>query len=195
MRAALPYFGSVGLWADALVAGGFGFRQNEHYQRRSQRNRCVIASSHDRQQLSIPLAGGRSQRGTSAEVAISYHEDWRRRHFLSIESAYGSAPYWTAYRDELAGLYARRPALLWDWNWALVAWARDQVAPQLVLAKAADWQPDSDTHEPTLGPDDALRPYAQVFADRHGWLSNLSVLDLLLCQGPAAAGYLSRAPT
>ena len=193
-RAALPYFGSVGLWSDALAAGGFSFRQNERYQRRSQRNRTIIVNAHGRQTLSLPLAGGRNQRVQTPEVRLNYREDWPRHHWLSLVAAYGSAPFWLDYAPELEALYQMRPAKLWTWNQACVQWTRDQVAPQLVLAKADDWQAETDVQEPSLQADRSLAPYPQVFAERLGWLSNVSILDLLLCQGPAAATYLSRSP-
>ena len=192
LRASLPYFGSVGLWRGAVRAGGFAFRQNEHYQRRSQRNRTVVATSRGRHLLSVPLLAGKHERCAVTEVAISYAEDWPRRHFLTLRAAYGSAPFWPEAAPELEALYASRPARLWTWNRACVELARDWVAPGMVLADAADWVPGADdAPPPSLEPDDELPAYPQVFADRHGYLANLSVLDLLLCRGPAAAGYLA----
>jgi len=191
-RAALPYFGSTHLWSDALAVGGFTFRQNEHYQRRTQRNRTVIANSHGRQTLSIPLLGGKHQRCPILEVQISYAEDWRRQHLLSIQAAYGSAPFYLAFEDELQALFSRKPDTLWEWNYGLVEWVKDIVAPQLVLAKAEDWKPEIDTQVDSLKPSDKLLAYPQLFAERTGWLSNLSMLDLVMCQGTGAAAFLKK---
>ena len=194
-RAALPYFGSCGLWAEALRVGGFAFRSAEHYQRRTQRNRCAIADGQGRRVLSVPLAAGKHERCGVREVRIHYAGDWPRRHFHTLRSAYGRAPFWPEYAGELADLYARRPALLWDWNWGCVAWLRDQLAPGLILAEADNWQGGDDARGYPLTPQPHLPPYPQVFSERHGWLSNLSALDALLCQGPSAAGYLRAVPT
>ncbi len=35
-------------------------------------------------------------------------------------------------------------------------------------------------------------PYAQVFEERHGFLPNLSILDLLFCTGPQASLILEQ---
>lgn len=190
-RAALPYFGSTLLWTQAIAAGGFAFRQNENYQRRTQRNRSVITNSHGRQTLSIPLVGGKHQSCPITEVMISYAEDWRRQHWLSIKAAYGSAPFYLAFEDELQDLFSRKPDTLWEWNWDLVEWVRDIVSPNLVLAKAEDWIKEVDVQEATLKATDSQRQYPQVFTERTGWVSNLSVLDLIMCQGTGAAAYLS----
>ena len=191
LRASLPYFGSVGLWRAAAAQGGFAFRQNEHYQRRSQRNRTVVATSRGRHLLSVPLLTGKHERCPVTEVRISYAVDWPRTHYLTLRSAYGSAPMWAEAAGELEALYARRPERLWDWNLACCTWARDWVAPGLVLATADDWRPGTDdAPAPSLDVDDGLPPYPQVFAERTGWLGNLSIVDLLLCRGPAASRYL-----
>lgn len=191
-RSTLPYFGSTLLWAQILAAGGATWRRREHYQRRSQRNRTAIANGSGRQTLSVPLRGGKHQACPVTEVEISYAEDWRRQHFLSLRAAYGSAPYWAEMADELAELYATQPARLWDWNLATVTLSASWLGvPPLVFAEADDWHPETDRAVVPLGPDARLAPYPQVFEARLGWQSNLSVLDALLCHGPAAAGYLA----
>jgi hypothetical protein len=35
-----------------------------------------------------------------------------------------------------------------------------------------------------------LNPYTQVFSDKHGFIENLSILDLLFMEGPNALNYL-----
>ncbi len=189
-RSALPYFGSVDLWRRGYAAGGFAFRQNEHYQRRTQRNRCEIATAHGRHLLSVPLLAGKHEACPVTEVRISYAEDWRKRHWASIVAAYASAPYWEEYSVGLHTAFWRKPPTLWAWNWGLVSWVRAELDPGLVLAKAADWLPTVDTRAEPLSPVDSLPAYPQVFTDRTGWQSNVSVLDLLMCRGPRAASYL-----
>lgn len=192
LRASLPYFGSVGLWRAGVAAGGFRFRENEHYQRRSQRNRTTIATERGRHLLSLPLAAGKHERCPVREVRLSYAENWPRRHFLTLRSAYGAAPLWPEVSHELEALYALRPEKLWEWNRACVEWTRGWVAPELVLATADDWQPGIDDADAYGGVRAYAPPaYPQVFSDRHGYLADLSVVDLLLCRGPAAAEYLA----
>ena len=189
-RAALPYFGSTLMWTQALSAGGFTFRQNEHYQRRTQRNRTIITNSHGRQTLSIPLLGGKHQSCPITEVKVSYAENWRRQHWLSIQAAYGSAPFYLAFEDELQGLFSRKPDTLWEWNWGIMEWVKEIINSGLILAKADDWIPELDKQKVELTAVEDLLEYPQVFTERTGWLSNLSILDLIMCQGTAAAQSL-----
>ncbi len=190
-RSALPYFGTVDLWRKAVASGGFAFRQNEHYQRRTQRNRCEIATPQGRQLLSVPLLAGKHEACPITQVRISYAEDWRKQHWASISAAYAAAPFWDEYCVCLEALFWRKPDTLWDWNWGLVAWVVSELNAGLLLAKADDWQPDLDTRAEPMRPQAASTPYPQVFTERTGWLSNLTVLDLLMCAGPRAASYLA----
>ena len=195
LRASLAYFGSVALWRAGVAAGGFRFRENEHYQRRSQRNRAVVATPRGPHLLSLPLRAGKHERCPMREVRLSYAEDWPRRHFLTLRSAYGRAPLWAEVAGELEDLYASRPPRLWEWNLACVEWVRAWVAPALVLATADDWQPGVDAADaPWLREGRSLPPYPQVFGDRLGFLPDLCVVDLLLCRGPAAAAEYLSAP-
>ncbi len=190
-RAPLPYFGSIELWRKGFAGGGFAFRQNEHYQRRTQRNRAEIASAQGRQLLSIPLLAGKHQRCPITEVRISYAEDWRKQHWATITAGYASAPFWEEYSPDLERLFSRKPDTLWEWNWDLIEWVAAELDAKLVLTKVDDWQPDVDMRTDLLAPVAGWLPYPQIFSDRTGWQSNVSVLDLLLCRGPMATGYLA----
>lgn len=194
IRLPLPYFGSTLLWKEIVSYSGAAFRIGEHYQRRTQRNRTIIANAQGRQTLSVPLLGGKHQSCPMPEVRISYEEDWRRQHWLSLKAAYGSAPFWPEYGPELEILYLTRPEFLWDWNWSCISWAATQLKAGLVLAKAEGWIKEVDTNAIQLTGGTDMPAYGQVFTERTGWLDNLSILDLILCQGPSATSYLSATP-
>ena len=190
-RAPLPYFGTVALWRGAARAGGLAFRRNETFQRRSVRNRCHIATARGRHCLSIPLLSGKHEALPIRQTRISYADDWRRVHFTSLVTAYGGAPFWEEYSEVLRPLFSRKPDLLWDWNAGLVEWVASELGLGIALTTVKDFLPEVDRREHPLGPDPTLPPYPQVFTERTGFLSNLCVVDLLMCKGPAAADYLS----
>ncbi len=191
----LPYFGSLATWAAFVRAGEVCFRQNERFQRRSEHNRTEIASSQGRQLLSVPLAGGRNQRVEISVAQIDQRQKWQRQHWLSIVAAYGSAPFWTEFQDGLEALFLCTYQQLWDLNWACVSHVNDELNAGLVLRKcAAPTPPDRTESFAQAETSQELTPYPQVFSERTGWQANLSILDLMLCQGPAAVGYLSAVP-
>ena len=190
----LPYFGSTVLWAVAWPGGSspVRFRENEHYQKRSQRNRTRIATSHGPLALSVPLVAGKHEACPVAEVRIRYEPDWRRKHWLSLRAAYGSAPFWPEYAPELEALYALRPDRLWDWSWGIATWVARELGAGPVLAEALPQSSDAMLREVVdYRPRPELPAYPQVFTERTGWLGNLSVVDALLCLGPETPAYLA----
>ena len=162
------------------------------------RNRCLIAGGNGIQALTVPIEGGREQRAIYRDVRIDEREDWRKRHWRTLFSAYGKAPFFEHYGGGLEALFQERKTFLVDWNLTVLDWLSARLKVQL---------PELAVHEEGIstGPfdldlADLIRPahytgtiggltpptYTQVFQDRHGFLPNLSILDMLLCLGPEA---------
>ena len=199
----LTYFPTISLlagWAGRKVVY---LEAQEHYQKGSYRNRCHLAGPNGLLRLSVPLEKGKHQQTPIREVRIAYRQDWHRPHWQSIQTAYGNAPFWEYYAPELEAILADPPELLWDLNLSLL---------QAIL-RALQWNPQLELTETYLLPSRSSlipltdhRPlaqvksdpacdfpsYPQVFTEKHGFLPNLSILDLLFCQGPAASIYLAQ---
>jgi len=192
----LPYFGSIGMWAAWMAQGEATFVKSQRFVRRSPQTRTTIANSHGAQLLSLPLIGGRSQHGPLSEAQLSYTVDWPRQHLLSLRAAYGSAPFWQEYAADLTALYNSKPPRLWDFNLSALRWMAHQITPQLVFTEVETRNTDRlDTSGDRAVSDRWIFPsYPQVFSDRNPFLPNLSILDLLMCQGPAGVNYLARLP-
>jgi hypothetical protein len=149
----------------------------EHYQKGSFRNRCHIAGPNGVQRLSIPLVKGKHNQMPIKEVRIAYDEPWQVRHWRSIRTAYGNAPYFEHYADDLAPHYEKHYTFLFDLNLELL---------RLVLQQKLGWQGEivlSTSYIPADLPKDLPQQYPQVFEDKHGFLPDLSILDLLFCCG------------
>lgn len=183
----------------------FCLEQCEHYQKGSYRNRTRIATANGVQELSIPLRRGKNEQQPIREVEIAYEEPWQKKHWRSIETAYRSAPYFDHYAPFFAPFYQQKITTLFDWNlkllqtfldclgWDLELCLTDSFVP---IGKPASeyrdlrnhWRAKSGAKRPVAFPD--TRPYPQVFQEKHGFLPNLSTLDLLFCVGPEAVNYL-----
>ena len=171
---------------------------HEHYQKRSLRNKCVITSSQGPKILSIPLKKGKHNQQLITQVAISYDEPWETKHLRSLKTAYQSAPFFDHYFAEVESLYQDPGKYLFDFNWKILNYFLHLF--ELPLPSK------SNGYERRVCGFDArgsvtprsfdqirLPPYNHVFEDRHGYLSNLSILDLLFCLGPEASVYLQQA--
>lgn len=176
---------------------------HENYQKGSYRNRCHIAGANGLMRLSIPLRKGKNEQLSIQKTEISYDEPWTSQHWHSLRSAYGNAPYFPYYQDEIEALFQERPKYLFDWNKSLLLLIIDllqlpveislsddfvKVVPADILDLRGHIHPKS--HRQPVDHNFQPVPYPQLFEERHGFLPNLSILDLLFCTGPQAILYL-----
>ncbi|MEM8524307.1 MAG: WbqC family protein [Bacteroidota bacterium] len=177
--------------------------QYEHYQKRSYRNRCHIMGANGLLRLSIPLQSGKNQQMNIREVRISYQENWQQLHWKSIASAYRNAPFFEYYADYLAPFFEQKEEFLFDWNHKLLLQLLDLLQLENNVQLSEQYEPTPTF--PIVDRRDSIRakksrhkealsfetiPYVQVFQERHGFVPNLSILDLLFCTGPQAILYL-----
>lgn len=171
----------------------------EHFQKGSYRNRCHIAGPNGPQRLSIPLEKGKHQQLPIREVRIAYDEPWQRQHWRSIVTAYGSAPFFEHYAPELEPFFEKRYNFLFDLNLDILNFITKKFSwnGQFTFSDAFEAEIPGDFRM-LISPKPAVReqswfrpvPYAQVFAERHGFLPDLSALDLLFCRGPQGGEIL-----
>ena len=175
----------------------------ENYQKGSLRNRCFIAGPNGVQRLSIPLVKGKHQQTPVREVRIAYDEPWQRQHWRTICTAYGNAPFFEHYTDELAVFYERRFEFLFDFNFSLLTHIfQKKLGRKGQFELTETWLPpatpvaETDLRQAFSGEQHEWPAwfiptrYAQVFAERSGFTPNLSVLDLLFCCGKHAGDLL-----
>ena len=93
---------------------------HENYSKGSYRNRCHIAAVNGLQRLSVPLKKGKNRQQNIREVQIAYDEAWQAQHWTAIQSAYGNAPFFEFYSEELQPFFRTKYQFLWDLNLALL---------------------------------------------------------------------------
>lgn len=172
----------------------------ESFQKTSFRNRYVIAGANGLTNLTIPVAGGREQKALITDIKIDNTTGWKTRHWRSITSAYSKAPFFDFYRDEvkdmlfnpdenlfnfnvfilskLCNMLSINPVIVFTEQYSKLSMEtdfRNRFLPKSFQAEA-DWKPR----------------YSQVFEDRLGFQPNLSILDLLFCEGPNSGNLLQQ---
>ncbi len=175
--------------------------QFEHYSKRSYRNRAQIAGANGINLLSIPLKKGKNEQQPIRETRIAWFENWARKHWLAIRSAYGNAPYFDYYSDELQPFFEKKYEFLFDWNYDLLLTLQRllqiEQPPELsqsylkeVSEGVTDLRNCISPKSKSISTSFVPKPYPQVFMEKNGFLPNLSILDLLFCTGPEAVMYL-----
>lgn len=168
----------------------------EHYPKQTYRNRCNILTTHGVMPLTVPVDKGGSAKCPIRDVRISEHGNWRHLHWNAIRSAYNSSPFFEYYEDDFAPFYEKRYNFLFDFNEAL----RELLFELLHIDSGVSFTSGYRTYD--LSDDvidlrDAIHPkkesrsshllqvapYYQVFDRSHGFVADLSIIDLLFNMG------------
>ncbi len=167
----------------------------DNYQKQTYRNRCYICTDQGIHMLNIPIrhAGGKQGRQKYKEVRLENSYLWQRQHWRTLQMAYRTSPFFEYYEDELAPLYQEPQSYLLDFNFKTIEAICGclQVAMPLQRTSRYEKSPSGLTDARGLvnaktGPRSFNLRYGQVFEDRHGFIPNLSVLDLLFNLGTTA---------
>jgi len=198
------YFGSIDYFVGSIDFSYWTIELYMKWEKALHLNRCHVLGPNGPLLLSVPLELGRGQRTLFKDVKISYGDNWGRRHWRSLHDAYRRSPWFEHYADSLEPLFERRPVFLADWNELTLDWVLRRLKWEGVLGhteafREAYPEPESVDKRrgyqegPRAGSDVSYR-YTQVFSDRHGFIGNLSILDLLFCEGPGARAILQKRP-
>ena len=197
----LQYFASIIEYKNLVQFRYLKIEQYEAWQKTSFRNRCIIAGANGLIHLSIPVQGGRHSDKMIREVKIDNSRSWQTLHWRSIISAYNRSPWFEYYKDEMADFYHAKYEWLWDWNFALLQWTIKKLAVDVTIDFTESWQKDYPADQ-FIDMRNRVLPknftsfagdcpvYQQVFEDRLGFIPNLSIIDLLFCEGPNAVNLL-----
>ncbi len=194
------YFGPVQWYQKLNRYDEVYIERNDSYQKQTYRNRCLIATTNGVQALTVPvteveLLGRRTAR-------ISDHGNWRHQHWQALTSAYGDSPFFQYYEDDLRPFFTERWEFLDDFCEAIrqrICILLDvlplvYMAPHYMtgseLQGIVDFRDVIRPKNPLPDADFQPRPYYQVYQQKHGFLPNLSILDLLFNMGPESIFYL-----
>ena len=173
--------------------------KHENYQKRSFRNRVYIAGPNGTELLTIPLSSGKNKQLEITKVCISYEEDWPRQWLRQIKNAYSNSPYYIYYIDAIKIILTRKYQYLWEFNHALLNWVIEVIDLEIKIAETSCYKRQTEDNvadfRNRFTPSTSFWQlpatiYNQVYEEKHGFLSNLSVLDMIMCTGPEAKNYL-----
>ncbi len=179
----------------------FSIEHFENYPKQTYRARCHIYSPNGLKKLSIPLVK-RNHRQLIKDLKISYDEDWQKVHWRTLITSYRSSPFFEYYEDDFAPFYRHnKQTYLIDFNDELQQKIMSLLPLNTRYSVTSEYKmvyPMVDDFRSFISPKVPIesdlsfevKPYIQVFQEKHGFIPNLSILDLLFNQGPNAINYL-----
>ncbi|KAA6334226.1 hypothetical protein EZS27_017432 [termite gut metagenome] len=191
------YLAPVEYYTKLLKYDKVCMEQYDHYTKQTYRNRCVIAATERKSSvLSIPIIHFDNPKCLMKDIRISNHGNWRHIHWNAIVAAYGNTPFFDYYRDDFYSFYENRYTFLIDFNEELCRLVCQLIDISFVGERTTkyktDLAPDEYDFRETIHPKRSFRtensgfipfPYYQVFECRHGFIPNLSIIDLLFNMG------------
>ena len=193
------YFGPVQWYQKLHRAEHVIIEQWESFQKQTYRNRCLIATTNGVQTLTVPVEKSAAY---IKDIRISDHGNWRHLHWNALQSAYGESPFFEYYQDDIRPFYEKRWTFLLDFNEAIrqkmcelidiqpeVTYSTTYIADGKLIG-IDDFRSVINPKHPAQDDDFETKTYYQVYQMKHGFLSNLSVLDLLFNMGPEGVFYL-----
>lgn len=178
---------------------------HETYPKQTWRNRSTIMTANGPLDLVIPVSRPDGNQTITRDVVISDHEKWHKAHWRAISSAYKSTPYFLFYGDLLEPFFKTPPqGPLWEFNKKLLGSLLSAIGISTEMRETTSYKKIvtcldlRDEMTPKLHRRRQPVPrewpeYYQVFSDRHGFIPNMSIIDLLFHLGPDTKSYLHEA--
>ena len=193
------YFAPVQYYSQLARYEQVVIERHEHYNKQSYRNRCTIYSANGLLDLVVPIVKTDKPKVSITEVEISYDTLWQKLHFKAIESAYRRSPFYEYYIDDLMVYFNCRHRYLYEFNMQIMRTVCSLMKIPFRVRESHEYihsgegitdlrnsiHPKNHLQQTYISPH-----YIQVFADRWGFKSNLSILDLLFNTGPEAKNFL-----
>jgi len=173
--------------------------KHEHFVKQSYRNRCFINTAQGPVMLVVPLTN-KHGKVPIKDVEIDYSIQWQNNHWRTIESAYRKAPYYGYYSEDIRKIIYHNYKFIFDLNLDLLSFCLKCLQLKARLSVSVSYQ--KNTEESVSDLRSVIQPkiphsarpiykpssYTQVFGNQ--FVPNLSVMDLLFCEGPRAGSLI-----
>jgi hypothetical protein len=197
------YFGPIQWYQKLYRYDHCLIEQYDSFQKQTYRNRCVIATANGVQALTVPVEHS-DDKVLTKDLRISDHNQWRRVHWNALQSAYSESPFFEYYADDLHPFFEKKYEFLLDFNEAIrqkvcelidihpnVEYTSEYTSDiQHQTSDITDFREVINAKHPQPDAKFNTKTYWQVFQHKHGFLPNLSILDLLFNMGPESIFYL-----
>ena len=178
------------------------FDLNDRYSKQTYRNRCRINGANNVENLIIPIKKNFNKTRFTRNVEIDYGQKWLGKHLRAIQSAYGKSPFFEYFADDFFAIYNKKPDLLFDLNKELLTKCLEILDLSIKVQFTEKIDPNdknglfdaanSINPKNTSGKNSLFDPvsYFQVFGKN--FVNNLSIIDLIFCEGPQARQILEK---
>ena len=195
------YLAPIQYYSKLIAYDEIRIEAEENYLKQTYRNRCLIATANGTQALTVPVEKPETLKCLTKDIRISEHGNWRHLHWNALVSAYNMSPFFEYYADDFRPFYEKKYNYLIEYNEALMTMICGLLDfhPKVLHTTryeqevtGSDFRTITDPRHPLPDSDFIPHPYYQVFRNKHGFLPNLSIVDLLFNMGPEGLLIISQ---
>ena len=170
---------------------------DDNFLKQTYRNRAYIYGANGKLALNIPVVHSQKNRQKYRDVKVFNEAKWQSLHWKSLLSAYSTSPFFEYYKDELEPLFGLKVDYILDFNLKCFEVVCDCLQLELKTSKTETYNTQVNNTNDFRYLVNAKKEqpyhfdsYTQVFSNKHDFIPNLSILDLLFNEGPNAVNYL-----
>jgi hypothetical protein len=192
------YFSPILQYVAIANAHEIIFETEDNFQKQTYRNRCYIYTAQGKQLLNVPVQHAKEIKQKTKDVKIDYKDNWHKQHLKTLQTAYSSSPFYEFYIEDLLPIFEKKVHFLLDLNFLAHEIIMDALQLEIPTKKTNGYEKAPKILDLRNLADDKpkitynLERYIQVFSESHGFISNLSILDLLFMEGSNALNYLEK---
>lgn len=191
------YFGNIQYFSKFIEFENINIEIFDNFQKQTFRNRCEIYSANGKLSLTVPVIKNHNLKTLTKDILIDYTENWQKNHFKSIESSYRSTPYYQYYIDDFLKIFNNKFKFLLDLNNQITETVLKVLNIEKSLSHTKEYSElyENDFRQ-TISPKYKSTTivnspsYYQVFEHKHGFIQNLSIIDLIFNEGTDSKQYL-----
>ena len=189
----IAYFPSVHYLKEYFSETTTHLEIHENFVKQSIRNRCEILSGNGVLRLSIPLNHSNGIKIKTKDIRIDFGKSWQTNHWKAIKSAYASAPYFEDYEQQINQILLAKDEFLLDKNQRIFEFLFSvlEINKTIIYTKIYTEQTERDFRNIDFMKNSfEIKEYQQVFSYGKGFYSNLSMIDLLMNEGPFIRNWI-----
>ncbi|MGL2964318.1 WbqC family protein [Flavobacterium sp. RSB2_4_14] len=192
------YFPSISHFVAIAKSDLVTFEMDDNFQKQTNRNRMYIYSPNGIQLLNIPIKHSKEAYQKTKDIKLETAFDWQKQHFKSLEAAYRTSPFFEYFEDDILPIFQKKHTFLMDLNFETMAIVSKCLGLEFDYNETTEYFHDvtdkKDLRHLVNGKKDTsvFESYTQVFGEKHGYLNNLSILDLLFNEGRYSLDYLKK---
>ncbi len=170
--------------------------QFENFCKQTYRNRTCIYGANGKLALIIPML--HSSKRMMSEIQVSDAENWRSQHWKSIKSAYQNSPYFEFYEAKLKQVFESKETSLLKINLLALEVILGILKTDKTYSLTSEVvRQNLDKDFRNLFSSKKASPiqqkeYYQTFSEKHGFIEDLSIIDLICNLGPESLSYLKK---